>query len=105
MNRQTKRITQRQEAHEASETNGSSAPVATRPVATERRAERRSTRRTTPMTFLREVRDELRQVAWPSRPEVINYSMVVLFTLVLMVALIFVLNFVFGKAVLFMFQK
>jgi preprotein translocase subunit SecE len=61
--------------------------------------------RTSPAQFLREVRDELRQVAWPNRAELINYTTVVFFTLVLMISLIFVLNYAFGKAVLFMFEK
>ena len=61
--------------------------------------------RTTPVQFAREVRDELRQVAWPSRGEMVNYTTVVFVTLVFMVALIFLLNYVFGKGVLFMFQK
>jgi preprotein translocase subunit SecE len=61
--------------------------------------------RTTPMQFAREIRDELRQVAWPTRPEMVNYSLVVFFTLVVMIGLIFLLNFAFGKGVLFLFQK
>ncbi len=32
--------------------------------------------------FFREVRQELRQVAWPTRSEVINYTTVTLITLV-----------------------
>ena len=62
-------------------------------------------RRTGPLQFLREVGDELRQVAWPSRSEMINYTAVVFFTLVLMITLIFLLNLGLGKAVVYMFQK
>jgi len=62
-------------------------------------------RRSSPLQFLREVGDELRQVSWPTRAEMINYTAVVFFTLVLMISLIFVLNYGLGKAVLFMFQK
>ncbi|MGH9045947.1 MAG: preprotein translocase subunit SecE [Acidimicrobiales bacterium] len=58
-----------------------------------------------PFQFLREIRDELRQVAWPTRGEMVNYSLVVFFTLVVMVLLIFFMNFVFGKGIYFMFQK
>jgi preprotein translocase subunit SecE len=47
----------------------------------------------------------LRQVAWPNRSEMLNYTAVVVTTLVLMVTLIFILNFGFGKTVLFMFHK
>jgi preprotein translocase subunit SecE len=66
--------------------------------------QRDTPRRTTPAEFLREVRNELRRVAWPSRPEVINYSTVVLVTLVVLVSMIFVLNYLFSKAVLFLFN-
>ncbi len=62
-------------------------------------------RRTSPVQFVREIGDELRQVSWPSRAELINYTTVVFFTLVLMVALIFVLNLGLGKAIVYMFQK
>ena len=34
-----------------------------------------------PGQFLREVRSELRQVAWPNRSEVVNYTTVTLVTL------------------------
>ncbi len=39
-----------------------------------------STRRSrvSPPQFLREVRGELRKVAWPSRPEVVSYTVTVL---------------------------
>ena len=106
MNRETKRMTDRQVVKEADvDADGfpeigdaGSAPRAAR--ATQVRG-----RRTTPAQFAREIRDELRQVAWPSRAEMVNYSMVVFFTLVLMVGLIFLLNFAFGRGVFFMFQK
>ena len=56
------------------------------------------------MTFLKEVRGELRKVAWPSKAEVINYSTVVLIALVVLIGLIFVLDYVFAKSVLFVFE-
>jgi preprotein translocase subunit SecE len=59
--------------------------------------------RTSPATFLREVRGELRRVAWPTRDEVVNYSGIVLMTLVVLIALIFGLDYVFAKTVLFLF--
>jgi preprotein translocase subunit SecE len=62
-------------------------------------------KRTTPVQFTREVRDEMRQVAWPSRTELINYTSVVLTTLVIMISLIFVLNLGFGKLITLLFQK
>ncbi len=63
-----------------------------------------SRERTSPAVFLREVRGELRRVAWPTKAEVVNYSVIVLATLVVLVALIFVLDFVFAKSVLFLFD-
>jgi len=50
--------------------------------------------------FGREIRSELRQVAWPTRPEVVNSATVVFITLVLLVSLIFVLNYAFSHAVI-----
>ncbi len=61
--------------------------------------------RTTPVQFAREIRDELRQVAWPTRNEMVNYSLVVFFTLAIMITLIFLLNYAFGHGVYYMFQK
>ncbi len=54
--------------------------------------------------FAREVRSELRQVAWPTRGEVVNSSTVVMITLVLLVGLIFLLNYVFSRGVIFLFK-
>ena len=54
--------------------------------------------------FLSEVRGELRRVAWPSRAEVTNYSMIVLFTLGVLITLIFLFDYGFAKAVLFLFE-
>jgi preprotein translocase subunit SecE len=99
VNRETKRMMQRQGQVEA---DGS--PAARRQPPSQG-AKRPAKQRTSPAQFVREIRDELRQVAWPSRPEMINYTTVVFTTLVLMVSLVFLLNYAFGKAVLFMFQK
>jgi preprotein translocase subunit SecE len=59
--------------------------------------------RTSPATFLREVRGELRRVAWPTRAEVVNYSAIVLVTLAVLISLVFVLDFGVAKSVLFLF--
>ena len=100
MNRETKRMTDRR--GRADDVDVADLGEAVTVPARERRV---ATPRTGPMQFLREVRDELRQVAWPSRAELINYTAVVFFTLVIMISLIFLLNYAFGKGVLFMFQK
>jgi len=47
--------------------------------------------------YLREVRDEMRKVAWPGRPEVTRYSIVVVITVVLYTALVGGLDYVFGE--------
>ncbi|MDA8032689.1 MAG: preprotein translocase subunit SecE [Actinomycetota bacterium] len=53
--------------------------------------------------YFREVRAELAKVLWPKRAEVVNYSTVVLTTLVLIALLIFGLNYVFAKGVLHLY--
>jgi len=59
-----------------------------------------SSDRVGPIEFLREVRGELRKVAWPSREEVVNYSIIVFITVILLTFFIFALDFVFGDFVL-----
>jgi preprotein translocase subunit SecE len=108
VNRETKRLMQRQGQMEA---DGSPS----RRGATDQRAGSRPVRapgkgpsgrkRTTPIQFGREVRDEMRQVAWPSRAELINYTSVVITTLVIMISLIFGLNLGFGKLVTLLFSR
>ena len=60
--------------------------------------------RTKPLQFVREVRVELKKVAWPTRGEVVNYSTVVLITLILLIGLILALDYAFSKSVLFLFK-
>ena len=96
MNRQTKRMMQRQGQVRP---DGSPAPR-TPP----RPQQRPAKQRTSPSQYTREIRAELRKVAWPTRAEVINYSVVVLFTVAFLTALIFGLDYVFAKAVLFLFD-
>ena len=60
--------------------------------------------RTGPAEFARQVRGELRKVAWPTRPEVANYSVIVLVALVVLTAIIFGLDYVFGKLTFFLFK-
>ena len=45
--------------------------------------------RTSAAQFLREVRTELRKVAWPSRKEVVSYTVVVLVTTVVLGAIVY----------------
>lgn len=54
------------------------------------------TERTTPAKYLGEVRDEMRKVSWPTRDEVIRYSIVVVITLVIMAAIVGATDYVAG---------
>ena len=53
---------------------------------------------------MREVRAELRKVAWPTRPEVKNYSIIVLITVLIFMALVTGLDIAFAKGILWLFQ-
>jgi preprotein translocase subunit SecE len=52
--------------------------------------------RVTPAQYLREVRDEMRKVAWPKWPEVRRFSLIVLVTVVVYTAYVFGLDSLFG---------
>ncbi|MEI8405100.1 MAG: preprotein translocase subunit SecE [Actinomycetes bacterium] len=99
MNRETKRMMQRQGQAGPDGTPGTRRAPA-QPAARKPKSERTSIRQ-----FFREVREEMRQVAWPTRTELINYTSITLFVLIVMIALIFGLNLGFGKIVLFLFKK
>lgn len=60
--------------------------------------------RTGPVQFGREVRSELRKVSWPNRTEVINYSLVVLFTVIVLTLFIGAIDWVFSTFVLELFE-
>ncbi|MEQ1703937.1 MAG: preprotein translocase subunit SecE [Ilumatobacteraceae bacterium] len=49
-----------------------------------------------PAQYLREVRDEMRKVAWPKWPEVRRFSLIVLSTVVIYTAFVFGLDSLFG---------
>jgi preprotein translocase subunit SecE len=93
VNRQYKRMMKREEQRKAAAPRPQ--PRAAGPTA------RRE--RTKPRDFFREVVAELRKVAWPTRQEVAAYSLVVLVSVVVIAAVIFVMDFVFTKAVLALF--
>ena len=95
MNRQQKRMLQKQGEVDAEGT----------PVRTRSRPSSAPPERTSPMQFLREVRGELRKVAWPSRAETVNYSIVVLVTVVVLTAMIYGLDWVFSTFILELFDS
>jgi preprotein translocase subunit SecE len=107
VNRETKRMMQRQGQMEADGSPATRKAPAGSTTGGQRqpRARQQGRKRTTPVQFVREVRDEMRQVAWPSRSELINYTSVVLTTLIIMISLIFVLNLAFGKLITLLFTK
>ncbi|MQB01253.1 MAG: preprotein translocase subunit SecE [Actinobacteria bacterium] len=59
--------------------------------------------RTPPRQFFKEVAGELRKVAWPTRQEVIGYSIVVLVSSIVIAAIVFGMDFVFTEAILALF--
>jgi preprotein translocase subunit SecE len=60
--------------------------------------------RTGPRGYLSEVRAELKKVAWPTRKEVVNSSIVVLIAVVFMTTLIFGYDYLSSNFVLFLFD-
>jgi len=90
-NRQTKRMMAKQGAE--------------RPRAPERRsAPQQSRERTSPKEFVSEVRGELRKVAWPTKQEVVNSTIIVLIAVVVMGSLIFGFDWASSKLVLFLYK-
>ncbi|HVA53121.1 MAG TPA: preprotein translocase subunit SecE [Acidimicrobiales bacterium] len=98
MNREQKRMMQRQ-----GQVGADGAAPSRRTSAQD--VQRRRNDRATPREFFRQIREEMRQVSWPTRPEVINYTSIVFFVLVFMTSLIFGLGLGFSKFVTFLFVK
>jgi preprotein translocase subunit SecE len=90
-NRQTKRMMAKQGSDKPRAPERKSAP------------QHQARERTSPATFFSEVRAELRKVAWPTRQEVINSTIVVLICIVVMATLIFGFDYASAKAVLFLY--
>ena len=94
MNRQTKRQMKRQ---------GGETPAPAerrRPAPPPPHRERASAKE-----FVREVRGELKKVAWPTKAEVVTSTIVVLMAVILMTLLIFGMDLGFSKGVLTLFEK
>jgi preprotein translocase subunit SecE len=88
MNREQKRAAQK-----AGQVNADGSPATVR----DRRApaQRLKSERTKPTDFVREVRAELKKVSWPTRPEVIRYSVIVFVALVVFTGFVFGVDYVF----------
>ena len=95
MNRQTKRMQARQERTQNERAQA---------VTSARRAQQQEKRKRTPARqFLKEVRQELKKVNWPTRQELIAYTIVVLVSVVVLTSLVFGLDYAFSKAIFRMF--
>ncbi|MEW6476690.1 MAG: preprotein translocase subunit SecE [Actinomycetota bacterium] len=94
MNRQTKRAMKRQggETQAPAERRRPAPPPPHR-------------ERTTAKEFVREVRGELKKVAWPTKAEVVTSTIVVLMAVIVMTLLIFGLDASFAEFVLRLFEK
>ena len=97
MNRQAKRMMQRQKATGQDRLDNMRQRRAVMP------AERK--KRTPARVFLKEVRGELKKVAWPTRHELVGYTIVVLVAVVVLTALVFGMDLVFAKGVLRIFGQ
>jgi preprotein translocase subunit SecE len=60
---------------------------------------RRKKQRTSPRQFIREVRQELKKVAWPTRQETTTFTTVVVITTTVITGVIFVFDFFVKRAV------
>ena len=97
MNRQMKRMQQRQ---------GKNAPERKAAAATARRSAAQEKKKRTPARqFLKEVRQELKKVIWPTRQELTTYTIVVLVTVVVMTSYVFGLDVLFSRLVLNVFTN
>jgi preprotein translocase subunit SecE len=96
MNRQMKR--QQDRAERQQKRTGVERPAT--PAAGARAAAAREKRkRTSARQFLKEVRQELKKVDWPTREELVSYTVVVLVTVVVMTSLVFGLDYIFTKII------
>jgi preprotein translocase subunit SecE len=97
MNRQMKRMQERAERQQkrgGGERSSAPQAAARRAQTTEKR------KRTGARQFLKEVRMELKKVDWPSRRELVSYTIVVLATLIVTTAYVAGLDYVFSKSIL-----
>ena len=97
MNREQKRMMKRQ-----GELAPDGTPAPRRPD--QRPTPRPPSERVGPGQFVREVRGELRKVAWPDREEIIRYSIIVLVTVVLLTAFVNLVDYVATETILYLFD-
>ena len=95
MNRQAKRMMQRQKATPADRVDA---------MRQRQRAAAVRRKRTPPRQFLKEVGIELRKVNWPTRQELLSYTIVVLVAVVFLTTLVFGMDFAFSRGILQVFR-
>ena len=66
-------------------------------VTADKRAEQPSSSDFAPARFMREVYEELRKVVWPTGPELYRYTLVVIFTVILLGAFIGGTDYLLGE--------
>jgi preprotein translocase subunit SecE len=96
MNRQMKRMQERQER--AQKRAGTGRPT-TPTAATRKAAVQEKRTRTGARQFLKEVRQELTKVDWPTRRELVSYSIVVLVTITVLTTYVFGFDSLFTRFV------
>jgi preprotein translocase subunit SecE len=69
------------------------------PATTRRSAQQEKRKRAGVRQFLREVRLELKKVDWPTRKELITYTVVVLVTITVLTSFVFAIDWVFAKLI------
>ena len=69
------------------------------PVPMQQRRERTGIRR-----YIGEIRTELKRVIWPTRSEVITYSIVVVFVVTILTGVVFALDLGFSQAIVELFR-
>ncbi len=94
MNREQRRYLQRQGQMD-SEGN---------PIATRRENRPAKTERVTPREYVSEVRSEMNRVIWPTRSELINYTIVVVITFAFVTGLVAVLDYLFAEGFIALLQ-
>jgi preprotein translocase subunit SecE len=96
MNREMKRAQRRQ----GTQVERAQAAAATRGAQLQQMKQRTGARQ-----FLKEVRQELKKVIWPTRQELTTYTIVVLVTVVVMTSYVFGLDVLFSRLVLNVFSN
>ena len=99
MNRQTRRHLQKQ-----GEMSADGAPISNRDRRAAAGGASPDTERAGPRQLVGDVKGELRKVVWPTKDEIVNYSVVVFVTIVVLTALIAGLDYLTGEGVLRLFD-